>query len=276
MNDLYLSRRQTNRQNLNKMTKIEWTNETWNPIIGCSKVSEGCLNCYAEKFAYRLSQNPITTKHYSNVLDLVTGWKVFRWNGKTALIESALEKPFHWKKPRMIFVCSMGDLFHESVPCEWINKVFNIIDQCPQHIFQILTKRPKRIIEFIKKVDMWWDMKNVWWGITCENQKTADERISVLLEIPTKVRFVSCEPLLSEIDITEYLGKVPPGVHNGKYLEWIDGVNWIIAGKETGHGARPMKIEWLKSLYEQCKSAGVPFFDKRNELGLNIQEYPKL
>lgn len=279
-------------------TKIEWTRETWNPIIGCTKISEGCKNCYAEKFAYRLSHNPKTMDNYVHVIDLSTK----KWSNKTQLVKSSLTKPLKWKKSKMIFVCSMGDLFHDSVPFGWINYVFTVMSYCDRHIYQILTKRPQRILDFyswkwekIKKLTQnndyipWRPKNNVWIGVTAENQEMADQRIPILLQIPTKVRFVSCEPLLEEIllkqqwknylegwdteigcrsDINGYPEPCPEQIQTNK-------INWVIAGPETGYGKRPCKKEWIESLYEQCKSANVPFFDKKNVLGKNIKQYPK-
>ncbi|MFA6281872.1 MAG: DUF5131 family protein, partial [Candidatus Omnitrophota bacterium] len=142
-------------------TKIEWTNETWNPVVGCSKISEGCENCYAEKMACRLTSMEYAEYDRSHdgeasmsdakpvgYYDSVTDLSKRQWNGRTVLVESALEKPLHWKKPRKIFVCSMGDLFHESVPFDWVDKVMAIIVLCPQHTFQVLTKRPERMAEY--------------------------------------------------------------------------------------------------------------------------------
>ncbi len=269
-------------------TKIEWTSETWNPVIGCTKISSGCSKCYAERFSYRLrmmanktDSNNVFDK-YVNVVDFKGNWK-----GKTEFVESALEKPFRWKKPRMIFVCSMGDLFHESVPFEWIDKVLMIINMNPKHTFQILTKRPERMLEYYKYLqndrlvarDFIQFKDNVWLGVTCENQEMADKRIPILLQTPAKVRFVSCEPLLNDIWIpasTISLLSTGGRASNGSYSPgvYVEKINWVIAGPETGPGARPMKREWIASLYEQCEAANVPFFDKKNVLGLNIQQYP--
>jgi protein gp37 len=215
---------------------------------------------------YRLAHIEMSTHgiqyHYANVID----WKTKGWNGTTHFVESALEKPFHWKKS-MIFVCSMGDLFHESIPFEMINSVFTIMSDCDWHIYQILTKRPKRVLDFftwkwleIKKntgQDIpWFPKDNIWFGVTVENQENIN-RIADLIKIPVKIHFISAEPLLSEIFIPD-----------------LQNINWIISGEETGHKYRPMKIEWIESLYEQCKAANVPFFDKKNILGLNIQQFP--
>ncbi|MDD5358370.1 MAG: phage Gp37/Gp68 family protein [Candidatus Nanoarchaeia archaeon] len=252
--------------------KIGWCEETWNPVVGCTKISEGCKNCYAERMAYRLMHMEMAscesnqTLKYTYVIDVVNKG----WNGKTHLIESALEKPFHWGKSRMIFVCSMGDLFHESVPFEWIDTVFKVMINNERHIFQILTKRPERMVEYFKtfKKDKDFPSQHIWFGVTTENQDQAEKRIPYLLQIPAKVRFVSYEPALEEIDLECY------GI-SGCPSEFIHELDWVIAGFETGAGARPFKKEWIESLYQQCKAADVPFFDKRNVLGLNIKQFPK-
>lgn len=252
-------------------TKIQWTNETWNPIIGCSKISEGCQNCYAEKMAFRLAHIK-NTGYYEKVL----AWNkaMFgEWNGITHRNESALKKPLSWKKPRMIFVCSMGDLFHESVPFEWIDKVFTIMAMSPEHTFQILTKRPERMKEYIEEIHVE-TFKNIWIGVTAENQEQANKRIPVLLEIPAAKRFVSCEPLLSNIDLSFNCQFIHED-NEGYGVDAIKGLDWIIAGPETGPKARPMQKEWIENLYSQCELTNVPFFDKKNTLGLDLTQIPK-
>lgn len=222
------------------MTKIEWTEKTWNPICGCSKLSPGCLNCYAEKMACRLQRmydsDPYGKyKHLEKYLDVVGfdhhAGKYNQWNGTTQFDEKALTKPLHWKKPRMIFVCSMGDVFHESVPFEWVDKVMAVIALCPQHTFQVLTKRPERMAAYFRQerlhtmvtcmmVDVLcdtnptadlpdqsgpWPLPNLWLGVTAENQEQADIRIPILLQIPAAVRFVSVEPMLGPVDLSRYI-----------------------------------------------------------------------
>jgi protein gp37 len=272
-------------------TKIEWTNETWNPVIGCDKISPGCDNCYAERMAARLA-NMGQTETYGNVVtwgnsetppefSLANG----QWCGKTHFVESALNKPLHWKKPRMIFVCSMGDLFHESVPFEWIDKVMTVIASCPQHTFQVLTKRPNRMKEWFEYKDhLWknegmkgperirylawhnygkmieheefWPLQNLWLGVTAEDQKRADERIPILLQIPAVKRFLSIEPMLGAIDL---LKEYPVGKGSVTYGALLD---WIICGGETGPGARPIHPDWVRSLRDQCIETNTPFFFK--------------
>ena len=191
-------------------TKIEWTHipnfkgETWNPIIGCSKVSPACTNCYAEKVATRLS-NIETTTYYKNVIE--NG----KWNGKTHLVSGLLDKPLQWKKPRAIFVGSMTDVFHESVPDEWIDDIMARTQFERQHIFIFLTKRPERMKqyfssrEFKGKYCIDGVIQNVWLGVTAENQEQAIKRIPILLDTPAVKRFVSIEPMLSSMDLRALL-----------------------------------------------------------------------
>lgn len=214
-------------------TKIEWCEKSWNPITGCSPVSEGCRNCYARRMAYRLKGR------YGYPKD-----DPFR----VTFHVDRLEEPLHWWKPSRIFVCSMGDLFHKDVDSKWLKDIFSIIRVCSHHIFLILTKRPQNIN---KKYFEYFGLKlysHVWLGVSVENQKTADERIPILLQIPAAKRFVSCEPLLSEID----LGKLSD-----------PNISWCIVGGETGPKAKPMNPDWVRSLRDQCQSAGVPFFFKK-------------
>jgi protein gp37 len=293
------------------MTKIQWTDESWNPIIGCEPISPGCKNCYAEKMAFRLLHMPKTSYYMHVVKDNGKVLEDFRyikeWNGKTHFAESQLEKPFKWKKPRMIFVCSMGDLFHESVPFEWIDKVWFVIAQNPQHTFQILTKRPERMKDYfihmgreaqqndeeciagkwlnpLKYFDV---LPNLWLGVTTENQEQANKRIPILCQIPAAKRFISCEPLLSDIDLQypeEHFPDGPQMCCSGSECGClglpteppvINHLDWVIAGPETGHKARPMKKEWIRNIYSQCKAAKVPFFDKKNTLGLDLTQIPE-
>lgn len=218
------------------MTKIEWTDKTWNPIIGCSHISPACDHCYAEKMAFRLAHNPATSV-YRDVVDVVDG----KWNGLTQLVESALEKPLHWRKPRRVFVGSMTDLFHNDTPFKWIDKVFAVMAMTPHITYQILTKRPERMREYLASehlVSRWFNsghvlsksgrtqkeqtnwyhlawrvlrdeetvLPNLWLGVTVENQEQADKRIPILLDTPAAVRFVSIEPMLGPVNLARYLG----------------------------------------------------------------------
>jgi protein gp37 len=206
---------------------IEWTEMTWNPVTGCSKVSAGCKNCYAEKLAKRIKAMGV--ERYKN------GFKV-------TLQPDLLNIPLHWREPRTVFVNSMSDLFHEKVPLSYIKKVFHTMVRCPQHTFQILTKRSRRLSEVSSELP--WSA-NIWIGVSVENEQVLD-RIVDLNTVPAAVRFLSCEPLIGP------LRDLP-----------LEGIHWVIVGGESGPGARPMKREWVLSIHRQCKAAGVPFFFKQ-------------
>lgn len=228
------------------MTKIEWTDVTWNPVTGCSKVSEGCRNCYAERMSHRF------------------GWTEKPWNDQytvenVKLHPERLEQPLKWKKPRMVFVNSMSDLFHEEVPFEFISKVFHTMWLADEHIFQILTKRPKRMLEYFSRLGANpLPLPNVWVGVSVENQEAANERIPLLLETPAAVRFLSCEPLLGPVDLSMFLeNRIDV---TDEVLPLID---WIIVGGESGPNARTMHPDWVRSLRDQCQEAGVAFFFKQ-------------
>lgn len=252
-------------------SSIEWTDATWNPIVGCSRVSEGCRNCYAERFAHRWAG---TVETYKGVVESTPNGS--RWTGNVKFIESRLDQPLRWRKPRRIFVNSMSDLFHENVPDEWIDRIFAVMALSPQHTFQILTKRPERMLEYFnaerfgyieaiaRKIHgkplppgtvMPWPLPNVWLGVSVENQKAADERIPLLLQTPAAVRFLSCEPLLGPVDLTRF--SAHPLVPNAIPIDWV------IAGGESGPGARPMHPDWVRELRDHCQAAGVPFFFKQ-------------
>lgn len=241
-------------------TKIEWCDETINPIrtadggYHCTKVSEGCQNCYAERMNKRFGNGkPFDATPTEFVLD-----------------EKQLDKPLHWKKPRMIFVCSMGDLFHEDVPHSAIQKVLYRVRMAKQHTFLVLTKRPDRMRAFFMQYYVQGFIPNLWLGVTAENQKRADERIPILLQIPAAKRFVSVEPMLGPVDlrlmrsdrrihILEKANYFPGVKHSGRYSNKI---SWVICGGESGPGARPTNIEWFRNLRDQCQAASVPFFFK--------------
>lgn len=238
-------------------TVIQWTDATWNPVTGCTKISPGCKHCYAETFAERWRGIP--GHPYEQGFDL-------------KLWPRRLEMPLTWKEPRMIFVNSMSDLFHEDVSFEFITQVWNIMYRATQHTFQVLTKRPERMLKFhqtlmVKRPELterdasFGDNTplayNVWLGVSVENQATADERIPILLQTPAAVRFVSVEPLLEKIKLegVEFAGL------KGNVL--LSGIHWIIVGGESGPGARPCNIGWIRSIIKQCKAAGVPVFVKQ-------------
>lgn len=208
-------------------SKIEWTESTWNPTTGCTKISSGCVNCYAEKMAMRLKA--MGTPKYSN------GFKV-------TLHEDCLSEPYSWKKPKVIFVNSMSDLFHEDIPFEFIEKVFKVMNENPQHIFQVLTKRAELLLEYSPKLN--WT-SNIWMGVTVENFE-AKRRIDYLRQTTAAIKFLSCEPLISD------LGKLD-----------LENINWVIVGGESGPKSRPIKEDWVLDIFNQCKTIDIPFFFKQ-------------
>jgi protein gp37 len=245
-------------------TSIPWTDETWNPITGCSPISEGCLNCYARRMAQRLKGR------YGYPKD--EPFKPGNWRGDWYIPSKkrrVFEEPLGWKTPRMIFVCSMGDIFHESVPEPKRKDVFRMImfPKNKKHIFLILTKRPQKMAEFINI-----KIPNLWLGVTAENQKRADERIPLLLQTLARVRFVSIEPMLGPVE-SDY-NAIPFFPFENEQGTITPGIDWVIAGPETGPGKRECKPEWIRDLYEQCQTAGVPFFDKTKKNWI-AREFPK-
>ena len=259
-------------------TNIQWCDATWNPITGCSRVSKGCEHCYAETLAAgRLRHHPSR----AGLTD-----ENGRWNGVVRLNKEWLWQPLGWRKPRRIFVVAHGDLFHERVPDKWIDGIFSVMSLAPQHVFQVLTKRPARMREYIKKAassGIMWPLPNVWLGTSVEDQKTADERIPALLETPAVVRWLSAEPLLGPIDFHKapfgflHSGHIVPANKSGRYEQ----IEWVVVGGESGPGYRPMDPDWARSIRDQCRLAGVPFFMKqmagKTEIpaDLMIREYPK-
>jgi len=254
-------------------TKIAWTDETWNPIVGCSKISEGCKNCYAEKMAKRLYHMALDRQAYNSYkgqldayLDVICPGN-FIWNGICQIQPAVMSKPLRWKKPRRIFVNSMGDLFHENVPDEWIGEVSRVMVRCPQHIFQILTKRADRMLKFYEKWQrsgVYGFCDNVWPGVTVESSKYL-WRVEKLLQIQAAVRFVSLEPLLSNMRIYDWLAY---GLERVK--EPYRKLDWVIVGAETGPGRRECKLEWVESIVQQCAEANVPCFVKQIEVNGKI------
>ena len=260
---------------------IEWTDATWNPVTGCTKVSQGCKNCYAEREWPRLQHLPAYTgRAFTDV----------------RCHPDRLDEPLRWRRPRKIFVCHNADLFHESVPDDFIVQMFIAMALADRHTFQILTKRPERMLRFLNNDEIQeeityiegenedgisgyayipWPLPNVWLGVSVEDQETAEARIPLLLQTPAAVRWVSAEPLLSEINLR--------AIHLGD-LYWLNALtskvsifhdggmpaapdygllNWIVAGGESGRNARPMHPDWPRALRNQCQAAGVPFFFKQ-------------
>lgn len=208
-------------------TKIEWTESTWNPITGCTKISSGCKNCYAERMSLRLQA--MKQANYVNGFELT-------------LQEQMLERPLQWKKPQLIFVNSMSDLFHEDVPIEYIQRIFDVMNRAYWHTFQILTKRSQRLSDLSKEID-WPD--NVWMGVSVENQKYT-YRIDHLRKTDAKIKFLSLEPLIGPLSKLD-----------------LDEIDWVIVGGESGPKSRPIKSEWVLEIRDQCVNASTPFFFKQ-------------
>lgn len=232
-------------------TGIAWTDATWNPVAGCTRVSEGCRKCYAERATYRLGQR-LGIKKYAGLVTLRGGEP--HWTGELRLWEPHLDQPLRWKKPRRVFVNSMSDLFHEAMPDAWIDRVVKIMVQAPQHSFQVLTKRPERMRDYLRarpvlvNVDtnqhVPWPAPHIWWGVSVEDQATANARIPVLLEMPALVRWVSYEPALAAVDFSRWIAGQPR-------------VNWIVVGGESGSQARPFHLNWARDVIVQANAAAV-------------------
>lgn len=275
-------------------SRIEWTDATWNPITGCTLVSEGCRSCYAAEIAAgRLRHHPSRKGLARRNADGVAAF-----TGEVRLNEDWLDQPFRWRRPRRIFVCAHGDLFHEAVPDDWILMIFEMMRNAFWHNFQVLTKRPERMRELLIRMGegrifpLWlapWPLPNVWLGVSAEDQATADARIPPLLETPAAVRFLSAEPLLGPIDLWQIrFRNRHGGEENWNVLDedphcprcgapaggrcdcaqpqtivTSPTIDWVIAGGESGRNARPMHPDWARKLRDQCQAAGVPFFFKQ-------------
>lgn len=273
-------------------TRIEWSETTWNPTTGCDRVSPGCDNCYALSLAGRLKA--MGSEKYQLDGDPRTSGPGFG----AAWHDDALDLPLRWRKPRMVFVDSMSDLFHDAIPDEFIGRVWAVMAATPQHTYQILTKRHGRMRSLVSgdlydlmcramstpeagPAGLVWPLPNVWLGVSAEDQLRATLRIPALLQTPAAVRWVSCEPLLGPIHL---------------YDDWLAGtedrptwLDWVVVGGESGRGARPMMLGWAQSLARQCKAAGVPLFVKQLGIrwgakhhdmnlfpaGLRVRQYPE-
>jgi protein gp37 len=272
------------------MAEISWTDKTWNPLVGCSKKSTGCSSCYAIQQAYRneaigkTMASPGRLAYYEGLTEK-RGNRI-EWTGKVNFVPEALDIPLKRKKPTKWFVNSMSDLFHESVPDEWIDKIFAVMALTPQHTYQVLTKRPERMRAYMDwcerrhnsegkpishcRVDAVesvcrerenyphydipeWPLPNAWLGVSVEDQKAADERIPQLDLTTAALRFLSCEPLLGPLNLTQHL------THT----------KWVIVGGESGSNARPCELTWIESIVEQCRAAGVACWVK--QLGTNCR-----
>jgi len=254
--------------------KIEWLNrpgtvgETWSPVTGCTPISEGCAHCWAKRMAKRLAGR--------------WGYPEAPHEFDVTLHPDKLEEPLRWKKPRTVFVVSMGDLFHEDVPREWIESVLSVCAQADRkHTFMFLTKRPERMLEIMLE---WQEaqghLPGNWWGlVTAENQQRADERIPLLLKCPFAVRGVSIEPMLGPVDTLPFPYETDSGGFSpqGYPLDvTVPGLDWVIVGPETGPGARDMAPNWARKVRDDCVAADVPFFYKRGLLdGQEWHQWPK-
>lgn len=283
-------------------TNIEWSDEVWNCVRGCSRVSAGCEQCYAEQVARRFAG---PGQPYEGLVRLdKSGRPKAQWNGIVRLVPDHLGDPLRWRRPRRVFVNSMSDLFHEALSFEEIAAVFGIMSSAPQHTFQVLTKRPERAREFFAwvanhatpdgrehgvcvahamELTPWrpagvedfewpaplggdpWPLRNVWIGVSVENQASADERIPVLLSLPAAVRWVSYEPALGPVDWRKSGPESTDALRFGAppLDGWVRGLDWIVVGGESGPGARPFDLAWARSTIEQCRAAGVPVFMKQ-------------
>ena len=276
-------------------TGIAWTDATWNPIRGCTRVSEGCRNCYAESVAARFSGAGLPYEGLT---------RDGKWTGEVRVVERHFLDPLRWEKPRRIFVNSMSDLFHPNVTDETIDRVFAVMALAPQHTFQVLTKRPERMQAYLSRTrgegnvlyrivkaaqatakpergllrgefahDMGWPIRNVWLGVSVEDQATADARVPLLLQTPAAVRFISYEPALGPVDFTRINmdGRRLDALSAARFdgagslaaAHPIRGLDWIIVGGESGPRARPFDVAWARKTVADCKAAGVACFVKQ-------------
>jgi protein gp37 len=210
-----------------KATTIEWTNMTWNPVTGCTKISQGCKHCYAERMAKRLQA--MGSPRYENGFQLTVH-------------ADLADLPRRWRQPRLVFVNSMSDLFHEAVSLEFIQRVFDTMQACPQHVFQVLTKRSERLREVADRLP--WPA-NVWMGVSVEDERVC-HRIDDLRAVPAGTRFLSCEPLIGPLSDLD-----------------LNGIHWVIVGGESGPKARPIQREWVREIRDRCEETGVAFFFKQ-------------
>ena len=208
-------------------SKIEWTEVTWNPVTGCTKISHGCKFCYAERMSKRLK---------------AMGMEKYRNGFSVTLHDYVLDEPLKWREPRLVFVNSMSDLFHKSVPTEFIQSVFEVMNQASQHTFQVLTKRPSRVSQLNGKVN--WT-PNIWMGVSIESEKWID-RLDILKSTDAQIKFLSLEPLLGPLPDLD-----------------LNGIDWVITGGESGPGARPMDPDWVRDIRDNCVQSEVPFFFKQ-------------
>ena len=260
----------------------EWTDRTWNPVRGCSVVSPGCVNCYAMTQAHRFSGKG---KAYEGLTKLTSAGP--QWTGKIRLVEEALTEPRRWRKPSRVFVNSMSDLFHEDVPDAFIDQVFAVMACCPTHTFQVLTKRPGRMLKYLSYEYRWAQVEgqcdvlvggseapalatperthlpNVWLGVSVEDQARADERIPLLLQTRAAIRFVSCEPLLGPLRLADACYAHMDYESRMTVCDRDLALDWVIVGGESGSGARRCDLRWVRDLVRDCHAAHVPVFVKQ-------------
>lgn len=274
---------------------ISWTDETWNPVRGCSRVSPGCDHCYAMGQAHRFSNEVNGKPGPYQGLTLLRPKTAKRpgvdWSGRVRFVPEMLGEPLRWREPKRVFVNSMSDLFHESLTNEEILRIFAVMAVTPHHTYQVLTKRPARAETWFSDVDLFrlseqmryldlpangrsypriankWPLPNVWLGVSAENQETANKRIPILLELPAAVRFVSAEPLLGPLDLSRWVRCSSRCGRNASHSEGrpvdFQFLDWVIVGGESGNGARPFDLDWARSLVKQCAAAKVACFVKQ-------------
>jgi protein gp37 len=218
-------------------SSIEWTETTWNPVRGCTRISPGCEHCYAERLAHRFSGPGGPYEGLTR-----SSRKGPKWSGKVTVVDAAIEAPLRWQAPRVVFVNSMSDLFHKSIPFDAVERVFDVMARARQHTFQVLTKRADRLAALAPRLE--W-APNVWMGVSVESPAYVD-RIDFLRTVPAAVRFLSVEPLLAPMGTLD-----------------LDGIGWVIVGGESGPGARLMEPAWVREIRDQCVSSKVPFFFKQ-------------
>jgi protein gp37 len=302
---------------------IEWTDATWNPVVGCERVSEGCRNCYAEHAALsvvrrlgalngmgRLKAGGVKTlQAYENVLRVskIDGTLLPRWNGTAIFMADRIGEPLKWRQPKRVFVNSMSDLFHDDITDDQITEIFTIMAHCQQHTFQVLTKRPGRMLDWMRSAIGFsqhaamlagWPLPNVHIGVSVENQDAANERIPLLLQCPASVRWVSVEPLLGPVELCrvgddeEFPGvrynalsgvmSSAPTTYGGPVLDWV------VVGGESGEGARECDVDWIRNVVYDCQTYKTPVFvkqlggvrDKRGDIArfpvdIQVRQFPK-
>ena len=276
-------------------TSIQWTDEVWNPVRGCSRVSEGCRNCYAERQAIRQAG---PGRGYEGLVESTPSGP--RWTGKLVLVNDLLVEPLRWRRPRRVFVNSMSDLFHEDIPENWLDAIFVAMSLSPAQTFQVLTKRPARAREYLEtpvSPDRWlsafnllraiagpldasrliptfgpiaWKgrqpLSNLWLGVSVEDQASAETRVPLLIATPAAVRFLSVEPLLEEVRIPLLPGRV--GLAGMMQAQGMPSLDWVIVGGESGPGARPCDVAWIRTVVRDCRESSVPVFVK--QLGAKV------